>query len=327
MKAVVILDRDGRRDLAVMDLPRPEPGPTQILVRVRGAGLNRADLARGVVHYDHSGPVPEHPTAGLEMAGEVVACGGAVTRYAGGERVMAMAQRSFAEFVALDERLAVPVPAALDWVEAAAIPVVYMTAHDALTTRAMLRPGESVLVHAVSGGVGTAALQIARVKGARPILGTTGSTAKAVRLAAEGLDAAIDYRDGFAAGVLERTGGRGVDVIIDTVGASALADNLRAAALRGRIVDVGRMGGPIASIDLELFARKRLTLVGVTFRTRTLDEHAEIVRHFADDLLPSFASGAIKPLIHGTFPLVEAEAAQAALKAGSHLGKIVLTMD
>lgn len=328
MKAVVIQTVEhGRPQLAVMELPRPEPGPSDILVAVRAAGINRADLARATKHYAHSGPIPEHPAGGLEMAGEVIAAGRDVAGIAVGDRVMAMAQRSFAEFVALDHRLAMKVPPALSWDEAGAFPVVYFTAHDALATTAGLAAGESVLIHAVSGGVGLAALQIAALKGARPILGTSGSPDKIVQLKSHGLDHGLDPADGgFADEALALTGGRGVDVVIDTVGAAALAGNLRCATIGGRIVGIGRMGGRTAEIDLDQLAGKRLKLLGVTFRTRTLAEHADVVRRFEADLGPALAAGRLKPVIDRRFALTDAAAAQDYLAANRHLGKVVLTV-
>jgi NADPH2:quinone reductase len=327
MKAVVIVTEHTRSQLAVMELPRPEPGPSDLLVAVKAAGLNRADLARATTHYGHSGPVPEHPIAGLEMAGEVIAVGREVRGFAVGDRVMAMAQRSFAEFVAVDHRLAIAVPPALSWDEAGAFPVVYLTAHDALVTNGGLAAGDAVLIHAVSGGVGFAAVQIASRKGARPILGTSGSPEKVALLKQHGLDAGIDPADGgFADAALALTGNRGVDVILDTVGASALAGNLRCAALGGRIVGVGRMGGRTAEIDLDLLARKRLKLIGVTFRTRSLAEHAAVVDRFRADLGGALADGRLKPVIDRRFPLVETAAAQDYLATNRHVGKVVLTV-
>jgi NADPH2:quinone reductase len=240
---------------------------------------------------------------------------------------MAMCSGGYAEFVTMDHRLAVPAPARLDWKETAAIPVSFMTEHNALISNAGLRAGESVLINAASSGVGVAGLQIARFFGARPLIGTGGSPAKLQALYPLGMDRGINtQKENFAEAVLAATNGVGINVIIDHVGAPYLKDNLRCMALCGRLVSVGRLGGRITEIDLDFLALRRLHLIGVTFRTRTLDERVAIVQSFVRDLLPALADGRLRPVIDRTFPLDQALEAQEYMRANRQLGKIVLTV-
>ncbi|MGE3539448.1 MAG: zinc-binding dehydrogenase, partial [Candidatus Tectimicrobiota bacterium] len=274
MHAVVIHPSSEGGTLEYREVPDPTPGPGELLIRIRATGLNRADLAqrRGAYPRPATGSASSLNIAGLEAAGEVVGLGTGVRDYREGERVMAMCAGGYAEYTTIDQRLAMRVPERLSWEEAAAIPVAYMTEHDALITNAHLQSGESVLIHAISSGVGVAALQIARLWGARPIMGTSGMDDKLAALSAEGLDRGINYRrENFAEAVLASTAGAGVDVVIDHVGGPHFHDNLRCMALRGRLVSVGRLGGRMGELDLDFLALRRLQLIGVTFRTRTLE--------------------------------------------------------
>jgi putative PIG3 family NAD(P)H quinone oxidoreductase len=325
---VIIPTADGGT-LELRDVPEPVPGSGELLIRVHATALNRADLAQRRGAYP--APVKAGDSglaiAGLEAAGEVVGMGGEVTGFAVGDRVMAMCAGGYAELATVEHRLAVRIPERLSWEEAAAIPVAYMTAHDALITNARLQAGESVLVNAASSGVGVAAIQIARFWGAKPVLGTSGVSTKLAALAELGLDVGINYRsENFADAVLAATNGAGVDVIIDHVGAPYLADNLRCMALRGRLVSIGRLGGGTGDLNLDLLALRRLSLIGVTFRTRTLDERIAIAQRVAAELLPGLADGRLRPLIDRVFPLQEALAAQAYMASNAQIGKIVLTV-
>jgi NADPH2:quinone reductase len=240
---------------------------------------------------------------------------------------MAMCSGGYADYVTVDYRLALPVPPPLSWEEAATIPVAYMTEHDALMTNAQLQAGESVLVNAASSGVGVAALQLARLFGAGPIIGISGSAEKLDALATFGMERGINYqRENIADAVLAMTDGKGVDIVIDHVGAPFLQDHMRCMALQGRLIGVGRLGGRSAEIDLDLLALKRLRLIGVTFRTRTLEERIAIAQRCARDILPALADGRLRPLIDRTFPLDEALEAQGYMASNAHLGKIVLTL-
>ena len=329
MKAMVIVpDPQGKGGtLEWRDVPEPKLQPGQLLIRVKATALNRADL------YQRQGlyPTPAAATtntltiAGLEAAGEVADIGEGVTGFAIGDRVMSMCFGGYAEFTAVDHRVAVRAPERLSWQEAAAIPVSYMTEHDALITNARLQAGESVLVNAASSGVGVAAIQIAKLFGAKPVIGTGGVSEKLTALVPVGMDHGINYRtENFANAVLKLTNGNGVDVIIDHVGGSQFQDNLRCLALRGRLVSVGRLGGNVSEINLDFLALRRLRLIGVTFRTRTMEERAEVARRFAADLLPALADGRLRPVIGRVFPLPDALAAQTYMASNAQIGKIVL---
>ena len=325
MRAAVLVANGDGGVLAVRDIAVPEPRAGEVLVRVRATALNRGELLRrrrGELRpaAGDTEPRPE----GTEFAGEVERLGPGVTGHRPGERVMGRARGSYAEFVAVDQREVLPIPPDLSWEEAAAIPNVFVTAHDALVTNAQLRPGEVVLVNAASSGVGTAAIQIARVLGARPVIGTSGSAAKLERLRDLGLDVGITTSDDLVAAVQAATEGKGVDVVIDNVGGTVLPANLRAMALKGRLISVGRNAAERGELDLDYLALKRLHIIGVTFRTRTADEAAACTERFAADLLPAFADGRLRPVVDRVFPLDEIVAAQAYMESNAHLGKIVI---
>lgn len=337
MRAIVA--RNGQIEVA--DRPEPVPGPNQLLVRMRGAALNRADVAMAAGAYrvgatlSAGGPATPPPeiVLGGDVAGEVVALGPgadapfATGTFAVGDRVMAMARGCYAEFVLVDAARAFPVPVNLSCAEAAAVPVTFCTAHDALRTAGRVVSGESVLVNAASSGVGVAALQLARLAGAGTIVACSTSAAKLDALAAAGIgfDAGVVAGDADVVGqIVAATGGKGVDVVIDSVAAAAWPTNLAAAALGGRIVQVGRLGGRLAEVDFDEVARKRVSLVGVTFRTRSAAEAGAVAAAFAADALPAFADGRLRALVDRTFPLEEAAHALAQLTTDQHLGKIVL---
>jgi NADPH2:quinone reductase len=329
MKAMVIVPGTDGGTLELREVPEPEPQPGQLLIRVKATALNRADLyqRRGLYPTPTAASAATPTIAGLECAGEVAGIGEGVHSFTLGDRVMSMCFGGYAEYTAVDHRIAIPIPARLTWQEAAAVPVAYMTEHDALITNARLQPGESVLINAASSGVGVAALQIAKLWGAKPVVGTSGVTAKLEALKRLGMDVGINYREeNFADAVLKLTDGKGVDVIIDHVGASQFPDSLRCLALRGRLVSVGRLGGTVSEINLDYLALRRLHLIGVTFRTRTLEERAAVAQRFAADLLPALADGRLRPVIDREFPLAEARAAQEYLASNAQIGKIVLTV-
>lgn len=331
MRAIVA--REGRIELA--DRPEPVPGPGQMLVRMRGAALNRADVAQAAGAYrvgaslSMAGPPTPPPeiVLGGDVAGEVAALGPGVTGFAVGDRVMAMARGAYAEAVLVDAARAFPVPENLSWSEAAAVPVTFCTAHDALLNAGRLVPGESVLVNAASSGIGVAALQLARLLGAGTVVASSTSQAKLDGLAAAGIgfDAGVVAGDADAVDrIVAATGGTGVNLVIDSVAAAAWPTNLAATAITGRIVQVGRLGGRHGEVDFDEVARKRLSLIGVTFRTRSATEAAAVAKAFAPDVLPALADGRLKVLVDRTFPLEEAAAALAHLATNQHLGKVVL---
>jgi NADPH:quinone reductase-like Zn-dependent oxidoreductase len=327
-----------RHVLETAALPDPTPGKGQILVRVRAAGLNRADLATRAGTHVVGGSAPAHPQStgarpagpvvgGAELAGTVVEVGPGVRRWHTGDAVMAQGA-GYAELAVVDAELAMPVPPALSWEEAGALPVALLTMHDAIATKGRLAPGETAVIHAATSGVGTVGVALAAQLGAGRVIATSRSPAKFATLhdhlgalPCPVVDVDTTGTD-LAAAVLEATGGRGADVIVDNVGAAVLAGNVAAAALRARIVQVGRLGGRTAELDLDELARKQVSLIGVTFRTRTPAERAEIVRLCLEDLGADLER--YRPRVERTFALDDAAEAQDALAANTHVGKLVL---
>lgn len=322
MKAIAIVGEGPAATLEEVDVEMPVPREDQVLVRVRASSLNRADLRRVQQHFKQEAG---RQIAGLEFAGEIVECGPAVNGFRPGDRIMAMAPNAYAEYAVADWRTLLRVPDNVDWPEAAAIPTWYMTAHNALVTEGRLAPGKSVLVTAAASGVGIACVQIARLLAASRIIGTASSRRKEDRLRALGLtDLVVPSAARLGDEVKRLTGGAGVDIIVDMVGGGMLDELVQAAALGGRIISVGRMGGFTDTIDLDKLALKRIQLIGVTFRT--LDtEGKEAVRDAAmRDLGPALSSGALRPVVDRTFPLSQALAAQEYMKRNEHFGKIEL---
>jgi NADPH:quinone reductase len=328
MKAMVNAQSGEKRVLEWReDLPVPEPGATELIVKIHATSVNFVDLQRATSHFEGKG-ANAPSIAGLEFAGTVAEVGTLVRDFQVGDRVMALAAGGYAEYACVDQQLAVLVPERMSWAEAGATMVTFMTAHDALCIQAELRPGDNVLVQACTSGVGIAAVQIAKYLHAFVIGTSTNSTKLAEMTASYGMDGGINVREkAVPATVMQLTNERGADVIIDNVGASALSDNLAGAAIRARWVDVGRLGGAKGELDLNEFARKRLRLIGVTFRTRSFGERAEVVRRFNSEILPAMAAGAIRPKIDRVFTLREAGEAQDYMKKKAHFGKIVLTIE
>lgn len=324
MKALVIRPGDDGPRLCAEEVPDPVPGPGELLVDVRAIGLNRADLLLRAGHYERLATRPPAPIAGLEAAGVVIAVGPGATRFAIGDRVMGMPSGAYAQRTLLHERLALPVPGVLTWERAAALPVALLTAHDALATAGALRAGDRVLVQGAGSGVGIVAVQAARLLGASRVIGTTTSAAKHAPLAALGVDPVLDARAEFAQGVLAATDGAGADVIVDMVGASAADGHLRCAALGARWVQVGRVGGAIAQIDLNELSRRRVALIGVTFRTRDLDAFAGVVAAAWRDLGEAVADGRLQAPVDGVWPMQEVAAAHARMRRNEQFGKLVL---
>jgi NADPH2:quinone reductase len=327
MKAMVIVWGESGGKLELRDIPKPEPGPEDLLIQVKVTSVNRADIYQLQGTYDpRKPPSPgSFKVGGIEAAGVVADMGKNVSGFALGDRVMAMCDDSYAEFVRVNSRLAIPVPERLSWEEAASIPLGYMTEHNALITCARMQAGEAVLIHGVAAGVGVAAVQIAKLFGASPIMGTDSPPDKLKAVESLGMDIGIDYRtDNFADAVLAATNGNGADVIIDHVGGPYLQDNLRCMAVKGRLVSVGRLAGGKAELDLDLMALKRLELIGVTFRTRTLDEKSAIVRAVITDLIPALADGRLRPVVKRVFPLDQIPEAQEYMTSNVQVGKVVI---
>lgn len=324
MRAAVITQPGGPEVFAIQDLPDPVPGPQDVLVAVHATALNRADLLQRRGRY--SGPPgTRDDVPGLEMAGVIEAVGEQVVGWHVGDRVMALlGGGGYGSKVVVHERLVMPVPERLSLEEAAAIPEVFLTAFDALFLQCELQPGESVLIHAVGSGVGTAATQIARAAGCR-VFGTAGSAEKLDGARALGLDVGIDYHsEEFAAVVARETGGRGVDVILDVIGASYWAANMASLALLGRMVVVGTMGGAKVEVDLSALTGKRLRVHGTTLRARPLEQKAAVTQAFVRRVLPQIERGIVRPVIDCVYPLSEVSAAHARMEANANFGKIVL---
>lgn len=325
MRAVVITRPGGPEVLEVHDVEMPEPVADYVRVRIHAAGLNRADLLQRAGGY----PAPPGSPAnipGLEFAGEVDAVGPLVRMWKPGQRVMGLAGGGGqAEYIVIHEGLLVEIPENLDYVQAAGIPEVFITAYDALFTQGRVEMGERVLIHSAGSGVGTAAIQLAHVAGAITF-GTSRSPHKLKRAKSLGLDVGLSDQN-FAMEISRLTDSAGVHVVIDLVGAPYLAQNLDALALWGRLVVISIMGGAQANLNLGLIMSKRLSIRGSTLRTRTLEEKLEATRRFAKHVLPLLANGKVKPIIEQVFPLEGIIKAHVAMGENRNFGKLIVSMD
>jgi len=325
MKSITIDETSPARALVWREVAEPAFKSTDLLVTVRAAGLNRADLRRAVSHFAATEKSSAVAAAGLEFAGEVIAVGADVKGFAVGDRVMAMSSGAFAERAAVDHRFAFHVPPSMSWEAAAAVPVSFITAHNALVTAGEFQPGEAVLVQAASSAAGIAAVQIAKALGASRVFGTAGSAPKLERLQSLGCDVTIDYRkDDIAAAIKDATQGAGVQVVVDLAGGNTVAASVEAAAVRGRLVLAGRVAGVDATINVDEFSRKQLRMVGVTNRTRTLEERFLVAEQFRRQLIPAFEKGPLVPVVDRSFAMGDAEAAYTYMASNVHFGKIVL---
>jgi NADPH:quinone reductase len=328
MKAVWIKEFGAVENLEVRDAQRPaQPTTDQVLVRVKASGLNRADLIQVQGFYPAPPGYPEK-IPGMEFAGVVEEIGEGVTRFKTGDRVFGIiAGGAQAEFVVSKESHLVGVPANLNFIEAAAIPEVFITAHDALFTQANLQAGETLLIHAVGSGVGLAALQLAKASGAKTI-GTSRTADKLERCKGFGLDAGIltDGEIDLASVVKELTNGQGANVILDLVGAKYFEANLQSLALKGRLMLVGLTGGSKAEFDLGLALRKRAKITGTVLRARPDNEKAEATNAFASEVVPLFERGKVKPNVDKVFRLSEAQAAYKYLGSNASFGKVILDL-
>ena len=323
MQAIVIPEFGGPEVLRLEKVRAPRPGPRELLVRVEVSGVNRADLLQRRGLYPP--PPGESEVPGLEFAGVVEEVGGTVSRWRPGDRVLGIVGGGgYAERVVVDERVVVAVPEGMEMTVAGAIPEVYMTAYDAVFRQAGLMSGETLLIHAVGSGVGTAALQLARRAGVRTI-GTSRTGAKLERAAGEGLAVGLRGGEGWAAGVMDATGGRGADVILDLVGAPYLEGNQAAIAVGGRHVVVGVPGGSRAGIDLRRLMVRRARLYGTVLRTRGVEEKAALAAEFSDAVLPGFEDGSLRPVIDRVLPAMKAADAHQRMEENRNFGKIVLT--
>ncbi|MFN8542959.1 MAG: NAD(P)H-quinone oxidoreductase [Candidatus Binatia bacterium] len=325
MRAILVEPSGSDVTLTLGEAPPPVLGPADVRIRVRATAVNRADLlqARGLY------PPPPGASAilGLECAGEVLEIGPQAQGFARGQRVMALlAGGGYAEEVTVHGGSVLPVPDAMSDEEAGAFPEVFFTASSNLFLPGLggLRPGERALVHGGGGGVGTAAIQLLREAGHAAYV-TVGSDEKARRCVELGATAAINYRtEDFAARVKDLTGGAGVHVVLDHIGARYLGANLASLAVGGRLVEIGLMGGAQGEINLGLLLVKRLAVIGSTLRSRSVEEKAAIVRDFHARFGTALAAGRLRPVVDAVLPLAEAGRAHERMQASAHFGKIVL---
>ena len=327
MRAIVITSYEGIEGIGLREVGAPKaPTADRVRIRVHAAGLNRADLLQRQGKYPAPSGYPEN-IPGLEFAGEVEAVGEGVRAWKSGDRVFGItAGGAQAELVVVAESNLARIPPELDWIEAAAMPEVFITAHDALFTRAGLQMGERVLIHAAASGVGTAAVQLAHAAGAT-VYGTSRSARKLELVRGLGLDESITVGDSpqkFVERVQELTGGDGVDVILDLVGGAYFPANLQALATRGRLVCVGTTAGRKSEIDLGLLLRKRVTIIGTVLRARSIEEKAEATHQFATQVLPLISGRGVRPVIDRVYPATDIRAAHEYLESNRSCGKIVL---
>jgi len=327
MKAIKLKEFGSAEVLQLGEAPNPEVRPTDLLVRVYAAGVNRADLTHRTGGYGHAN-FGDSLIIGLEIAGEVLETGSEVSGFAVGDRVMGVVGGgAYAELARIDYRMAMPIPEQLDYVHAAAIPEVFVTAHEAMLHLARLKSGDSVLIHAAAGGVGSAAVQLAYATGATVYATTEGS--KLSRVEHLGADVAIDYKtEDFAAVIADKTQGRGVDVIIDFIGAPYFARNIASLAHGGRLVQVGILGGGgKVDVELEHILYRHLQIIGTVMKSRTQPEKHAMIQRFSDHWLKRFAGAAsLEPVVDSTFPLTRAADAHRRMESSQNVGKIILTM-
>lgn len=324
MKAVVCSQSGGPEVLRLADVPAPAPGPREVLLDVRATALNRADLLQ------RRGLYPPPPGAseilGLECSGVVAALGPGASRFAIGARVMALlAGGGYAEQVAVHEDVLLPVPERLSFEEAAAVPEAFLTASEALLVEAELKPGQRLLVTAAGSGVGSAAVQIGKARGAFVIGSASAGKLAAVKLL--GADATLEREQpDFVDALRGLSDGRGVDAIVDFIGGSALARHQSCLAERGRLVLVGLLGGASAALDLGRLLMKRQRLCGLVMRSRSLSEKIELVARFQRELWPALDAGALSPRVDQVLPLAQVAAAHTRMEQNLNVGKIVLRL-
>jgi putative PIG3 family NAD(P)H quinone oxidoreductase len=323
MIAIEINEPGGPDVLKPQGLPIPEPQAGQVLIKVEAAGVNRPDMLQRMGGYP---PPPGAPaTPGLEVAGRVMALGPNVRRYKVGDAVCALVPGGgYAEYCVAAEDNALPVPRGLSMIEASAIPETFFTVWTNVFERGALKPGEMLLVHGGSSGIGTTAIMLASALGSR-VIATAGSAEKCEACQKLGASRAINYRtEDFVGAVKDETEGKGADVILDMVGGDYVSRNFQAAAMHGRIVNIAFLKGSKVELDLLPIMLKRLTLTGSTLRPRSVAEKAEIARALEAKVWPLIEAGKIKPQIFRTFPLKDAVEAHRLMESSAHIGKIVL---
>lgn len=319
MKVAVITDKS---KVSLQDTVQPRPGTNEIVVRVRMAALNRADLPL-FTGGPQNGAKPM--VAGREFAGEVSALGDGVRGVREGDHVMAYGADAFAEYTRIDYRLVMRVPAGLGWEKAAASPLALQTMHDALVTQGRLAPGESVLIQGAAGGMGIMGIRMAKALGAGLVIGASRSDASLTRLAAFGADRGVNIGSpDWPQKVRSLTGGKGANVVVDMVTGDTVAGSMVAAAVLGRIVNVGRLGGSAGKFDFDIHALNRLSYVGVTFRTRSVEEIQALIQRAERDLGGYMAANSLEIPIDKVFPLEGLSEAYARMQSNAHFGKILV---
>jgi putative PIG3 family NAD(P)H quinone oxidoreductase len=330
MRAITITSFGGVEGLEIREVAdAPQAALDRVRVRVRAAGLNRADILQRLGRYPAPTGYPQD-IPGIEFAGEVVEVGDEVRRWKAGDRVFGIiGGGGQAQYVTVHESALAPIPPNLDWAEAAAVPEVFMTAHDALFTQCGVQMGERVLIHAAGSGVGTAAIQLVRAAGAFAY-GTSRTANKLEKAKEFGLTESFvatgDPKE-FVAAVKRWTMDAGVDVVLDLVGAAYLKANLAALATKGRLIFVGTTSGSRAEIDFSIAMSKRLRIMGTALRTRSLEEKATATRLFAEHVVPLLASGAVRPIVDKVFQMEEVSAAHQRIESNESFGKVVLLIE
>jgi tumor protein p53-inducible protein 3 len=322
MHAVEIKNFGEADVLNITELPQPTPGAEDLLVRVKATALNRADLLqrRGKYHP----PAGESNILGLEIAGEVAAIGHNVTRFNKGDRIFGLVgSGGYADYCLINQHCAMPIPENFSFTEAAAIPEAFLTATEALFTLGQLQAGETILIHAGGSGVGTAAIQLAKITGAK-IFVTAGTDAKLAKAKALGADYAIDYKNTDFASEIQKHGG--VDIIIDFLGASYFEKNLQILKPTGRLICVGLMGGTKAEIDLRQLLDKRLQIKGLIMRVRSMADKCDMAERFQKQWLPLLTKRKMQPVIDRVFPFAEVQAAHRYMESNANVGKIIIEM-
>ena len=322
MKAAMVTEAG----LQLSEVPIPRPGPQQVLVRLRAIGLNRADLGVAAGHaHGAMGGIGAIP--GLEAAGEIMECGAEVPAHlTPGLRVMGSMAACYAEYALADWGRLNPIPDSnMPWEIAATLPVALQTMHNAVVTHAACGPGSAIMIQGASSGVGLMGLQIARLMGATVVVGSSTNPEKLARLGEFGATMAVDTRDpAWVKQVLDATGGRGVDAVVDQISGPLVSQTLAATRVLGRIINVGRLGGAVADFDFDLHAARRISYIGVTFRTRSVEEVREIVRLMRQDLWPALEAGRLHLPLDRVFKLGDVHAALAHMQANAHFGKIAM---
>jgi len=325
MIAIAITKPGGPEVLKPIDTPVPALGPGAVLIRVQAAGVNRPDMMQ------REGKYPPPPGAsdipGLEVSGVITACGPGVKRWREGDRVCALVSGGgYAEYCVAPDVQCLPLPSTIDLVSAAGMPETTFTVWTNVFERGRLRAGDSFLVHGGASGIGTTAIQMTRAFGAR-VFATAGSNEKCAVCERLGAEHAINYKaQDFAAALMPLTDGRGIDVILDMVGAPYFSRNVELLALDGRLVQIAVLHGAKAEINLVRLLRQRITITGSTLRARTIEEKGAIAAAVERDVWPLVEAGKIRPIVHATFPLEKAAEAHRLMESGSHIGKILLTV-